>query len=68
MTNISEQIKELTAKMIEQHRNLMATKVPEERTKLKQQIAAIDKQIASLVYKLYNLSDEDVKIAKNSTK
>lgn len=68
MTNISEQIKELTARMVEQHRNLMATKIPEERIKLKQQIAALDKQIASLVYKLYDLNDEDIKIAKNSGK
>lgn len=68
MTNISEQIKELTARMVEQHMNLMATKIPEERIKLKKQIAALDKQIASLVYKLYDLNDEDIKIAKNSGK
>ncbi len=68
MTDISEQIKELTARMVELHRNFMATKVPEERIKLKQQIAALDKQIASLVYKLYDLSDEEIKIAKNFSK
>ncbi len=68
MTDISEQIKELTARMVELHRNFMATNVPEERIKLKQQIGVLDKQIASLVYKLYDLNDEEIKIAKNSSK
>ena len=68
MTDISEQIKELTARMVELHKNFMATKIPEERIKFKQQIAALDKQIASLVYKLYDLNDEDIKIAKSSGK
>ena len=68
MTNISEQIKELTARMVGQHKNLLAAKTPEERMKFQQQIAVLDQQIASLVYKLYDLSDEDIKIAKNSSK
>ena len=68
MTDISEQIKELTARMVELHKNFMATKIPEERIKLKQQIAALDKQIASLVNKLYDLSDDDIKIVENYVK
>lgn len=68
MTDISEQIKEHTARMVELHKNFMATKIPEERIKLKQQIAVLDKQIASLVYKLYDLSDEEIKAVKNLTK
>ena len=68
MTNIPEQIKELTAKMVEQHKNLKAAKIPEERIKFQQQIAVLDQKIASLVYQLYDLSDEDIKIAKNSSK
>jgi len=67
MTEIQSQIKELVERMIELHRNLTECKIPAEKNKLKQQIAALDKQIASKVDKLYDLSDEDIEAVKNLT-
>ena len=68
MTEIQSQIKELVEKMIELHRNLNECKILEEKIKLKEQIAALDKQIASKVNKLYGLSKEDIGAVKNLTK
>ena len=67
MTEIQSQIKELVERMIELHGNLTECKIPEEKNKLKQQIAALDKQIASKVNKLYDLSEEDIETVKNLT-
>ena len=68
MTEIQSQIKELVERIVELHRDLTACKIPEEKNKLKQQIAAIDKQIASKVNKFYDLSEEDIETVKSLTK
>ena len=67
MTEIQSQIKELVERMIDLHRNLTECKIPEDKNKLKQQIAALDKQIASKVNKLYDLSEDDIETVRNLT-
>lgn len=68
MPDIQEQIKELVERMLVLNRNLNETNIPEEKRRLKLQLAALDKQIASLVYKLYDLSGEEIKIVNNFNK
>jgi hypothetical protein len=40
------------------------TKTPHDQTSLQSQIAATDRQIDQLVYELYGLSDEEIKIVE----
>ena len=68
MTEMPSKIKELVEKMIELHRDLRTSNIPEEKNKLKQQIAALDKQIASHVNNLYNLNKDEIKAVKKLAK
>lgn len=52
----------LVENIISLNKKLYIEKNPNSITMLNRQINAVDKQIDSLVYKLYNLSDEEVKI------
>jgi len=46
------------------HQQLAATKLEHEQTALKRQIAATGRQIDNLVYELYGLSEEEIKIVE----
>jgi hypothetical protein len=46
------------------HKQLTAAKVPSEQESLKRQIDATDRQIDKLVYELYGLSEEEIKIVE----
>ena len=48
------------------HKRLSAAKIPSDKTKIQRQIDTTDKQIDSLVYKLYNLTDEEIKIVEEA--
>ena len=50
------------------HKKLNAAKIPDEKTKIQRQITATDSQIDKLVYKLYALTDEEIKIVEQTTK
>ncbi|WP_244833541.1 hypothetical protein [Brachyspira murdochii] len=52
----------LVDSIIALNKKLSSEKNPNTVTMLNRQINAVDKQIDSLVYKLYNLSDEEIKI------
>jgi len=56
----------LVERMLDLHKKLAAAKVPDEKTRIQRQINAADKQIDSLVYELYNLTDEEIKIVEAS--
>ncbi len=43
------------------------TKAPTDNTAIQRQIAATDRQIDQLVYELYELTDEEIKIAEEAT-
>jgi len=58
----------LVVRMLDLHKKLAAARVPDEKTKIQRQIDTTDRQIDHLVYKLYNLTDEEIKIIEESTK
>ena len=45
-----------------------SAKVPDEKTRLQRQITTTDNQIDRLVYELYNLTDEEIRIVEESTR
>ena len=47
------------------HKQLAAAKTPHEQENLKRQIDATDRQIDKLVYELYALTDEEIKIVES---
>jgi len=59
---------ELVEQMLDFHKRLARAKADVERTMLQRQIDAIDKQIDQLVYELYGLSDEEIKIIEDGGK
>jgi hypothetical protein len=50
------------------HKKLSTAKVPAEKTKIQRQIDGTDRKIDKLVYELYGLTDEEIKIVEESTK
>ncbi|MBN1795923.1 MAG: hypothetical protein JW804_04560 [Sedimentisphaerales bacterium] len=58
----------LVETMLDLHKKLGESKVPDEKTKIQRQIDATDKKIDKLVYDLYGLTDEEIKIIEQSTK
>jgi hypothetical protein len=62
-----DQLAELVEEMLALHRKLPAARTAHEKTVLKRQIAAVDRQIDQLVYELYGLTDEEVKLVEEAT-
>ena len=58
--------------MVEQilalHEQQAAARTPQEQTALTRQITAADSQIDRIVYDLYGLSDEEIKIVEGAAK
>jgi len=50
--------------MLALHKRLAAARTPDERSQLEQQIAATDRLIDQLVYRLYGLTDEEIRIVE----
>ncbi len=50
------------------YRDLAAAKTPNEKAALERQIAATDGQIDQLVYELYGLTDEEIRIVEEATR
>ena len=57
---------ELVERMLELHKRLNEAQTEHEQTALKRQIDATDKQIDQLVYELYGLTDEEIKIVEGN--
>ena len=53
--------------MIASHKKLSLAKTPHEKTVLKTQIDATDTAIDQLVYELYGLTDDEIKIVEAAT-
>jgi hypothetical protein len=56
----------LVEQMLELHKRLSAAKAPPEKTSLERQIAATDTQIDRLVYDLYALTEDEIKIVEGT--
>ena len=54
--------------MLTLHKQLHEVGTPHENTALQQRIEATDSQIYALVYELYGLTEEEIRIAEGSTK
>ncbi len=59
-----DQMVKLVEQMLKLHRSLAAARTPPEKTALERQIAATDAHIDRLVYDLYGLTEEEVKIVQ----
>ena len=57
----------LVEQMLELNKKLNNASLPQEKNMLQRQIKAADKQIDQLVYKLYDLTDEEIKIVETET-
>jgi hypothetical protein len=52
--------------MLKLHKDLPKAKTPHEQESLQRQIAATDKAIDALVYELYGLAEEEIRIVEGS--
>ena len=55
---------ELVERMLALHKDLAAAGTPAQRTVIQRQIEVTDRQIDQLVYELYGLTDEEIKIVE----
>jgi len=62
-----DQMVELVERMLELHERLAGAKIERERTVIGHQISATDRQIDRLVYELYGLTDEEIRIVEEAT-
>ena len=61
------QIVSFVDQMLELNKKLAESKMPQATEMLKRQIDATDRQIDDLVYKLYDVTDEEIKIVESET-
>ncbi|MDZ7764234.1 MAG: hypothetical protein U5K00_07370 [Melioribacteraceae bacterium] len=59
---------ENSRKINELYNKYNVSKTPQEKKNLERQIAATDKQIDRLVYELYGLTEDEIKIVEESVK
>jgi len=52
--------------MLALHKQLAAARAPHDKTTLQSQILATDRQIDRLVYELYGLTEEEIKIVEGT--
>ena len=50
--------------MLDLHKKLDTAKLPDDRTGIERQIAATDREIDKLVYELYGLTEDEIKIVE----
>ena len=58
----------LAEAMLDMHRKLAAARTPQEKTAHERQIAATDAEIDKLVYELYGLTEDEIKIVEGESK
>ncbi|MDP3623581.1 MAG: Eco57I restriction-modification methylase domain-containing protein [Methanobacteriaceae archaeon] len=63
---IHDKIADLVKSMTNLHRDLQSAKTPNSKQNIQRQIEATDKQIDKLVYELYGLTEEEIKIVEDS--
>jgi hypothetical protein len=56
----------LVESMLGLHKSLVETRTPTEKKMLQRQIETTDKQIDNLVYELYELTEEEIRIVEES--
>ncbi len=66
VTTAPAKIIELVERMLALHKQLPDACTPHEKTALERQIEATDGQIDALVYELYGLTEEEIRIVEGS--
>jgi hypothetical protein len=64
--SMHDKMVKLVDRMLELHKQLAAAKIPDEKTRIQREISATDNQIDHLVYELYNLTEDEIKIIERS--
>ncbi|MFH0786772.1 MAG: hypothetical protein V2B13_04050 [Pseudomonadota bacterium] len=64
--SLHHQIVAFAEQMLSLHKQLAQAKTDQERTVLQRQIDTTDRQIDQLVYELYELSEEEIKIVEEN--
>lgn len=59
-----DRIVELVERMLSLYKRLVEAKIPQDQRVIQQQIAITDQQIDKLVYELYGLTEEEIKIVE----
>ncbi|PYM11331.1 MAG: hypothetical protein DME18_14260, partial [Verrucomicrobia bacterium] len=59
-----DRIVKLVEQILELHQTLSTARTPQEKTSLERQIAATDTQIDRLVYDLYGMTEDEIKIVE----
>ncbi|MDO9528790.1 MAG: hypothetical protein Q7J27_06470, partial [Syntrophales bacterium] len=63
-----DRIVELVKRMLDLNKQLAETKEPQTKTVLQRQIETTDRQIDRLVYELYELTEDEIRIVEGSSK
>ena len=62
-----DQMVALVERMLALHRKLAAASIPADKDLYQRQIEATDRQIDALVYELYGLTEEEIRIVEEAT-
>lgn len=65
--NIHDRMVSLVQSMLDLHKRLSSAKTSHEKTAIQRQIEATDGQIDRLVYELYGLTDDEIRIVEEAT-
>jgi len=65
---LHDRMVELVEFMLKLHKDLQSAKTDHEKSLIQRQIDATDKQIDQLVYELYDLTGEEIRIVEEATK
>ena len=63
---LRDKILKLVERMLDLNKKLAAAKIPTDKTRIQRQITTTDKQIDNLVYDLYGLTEEEIKIVEQN--
>jgi type I restriction-modification system DNA methylase subunit len=58
----------MVERMLDMNKRLAAAKTPDDKTRIQRQIDATDRQIDQLVYELYGLTEEEIKVVEEATR
>ena len=66
-TKPRDEVRALLQQILDLHERLAAAKTPHEKTALQRQVEATDRQIGQLVYELYGLNEDGIRIVEEAT-
>ena len=65
---VFSRIDNLVERMLDLHKRLAVAKHPDDKTRLQRQLDTTDREIDRLVYDLYDMTEEEIKIVENAKK